>query len=261
MKTPKIISAFAFVFFLFGLLILQPFLSSPANAQVFIYTATPESNGNIYYIVKSGDTCQSISLLNEISIDQLRAYNQLELNDCDALTIGRKLLIGIVPTAVITAGPSPTPTSNLPTPIPVIGQGSICVYLFNDINGNAIAETGETSLAGGEISIVNTSANFSQTAPSTGDDLAVCFSNINEGTYTISVAIPDGYNPTTSQNRTIQLKAGDTSTVDFGAQASSRLNIGNSSGGSSILLAVVGGFILIAGIAVGLYAYFTMKKK
>jgi hypothetical protein len=262
MKTIKALPFLAIFLVLIGLLLFQPFLTQPANAQVFIYTPTAESNGNIYYIVKSGDTCQSISLLNNISIDQLRAYNQLDLNDCDNMRIGKKLLIGIVPTAVVTAGPSPTPTESVPTPMPVIGQGTVCVYLFNDINGNAIAEDGETSIGGGEISITSDAGDFSQTAPTTADDNPVCFENINEGSYTISIAIPDGYNATTAQNYKVTLKAGDTSTIDFGAQASSHLTVeSGDNGGKSLLLALVGGLILIVGLGIGLYAYSTLQKK
>jgi hypothetical protein len=236
-------------------------LNGPASAQVFIYTATPESNGNIYYIVKSGDTCSTISLLNNISPDVLSGYNNLTELDCSKLTVGRKLLIGIVPTAVVTPGASPTPTSSLPTPQPSVGEGTICVYLYNDINGNAIAETGETSLAGGEVSLTNANGDFSKTAATTGDDTPVCFANITAQTYTLSVAIPDGYNATTAQNYTVTLKAGDTSTIDFGAQVSSHLLPGpGSSSGSSLLLAVIGIIVLLAAAGLGVFVYFTMKK-
>ena len=262
MKINKLLPIFALFFALAGLLILQPLFASPASAQVYIYTPTAESNGNIYYIVKSGDTCQTISLLNNVSIDQLRSYNQLELNACNNLTVGKKLLIAIVPTQVITPGPSPTPTSSIPTPMPVVGQGTICIYLFKDTNGNAIVDTGENSLAGGEISVASKAGDYSKTAASTGDNNPVCFANINEGSYTISVAIPDGYNATTAQNYTVQLKAGDTSTIDFGAQPSSSLLAGTSnSGGSSVLLAILGGLVLIAGVGIGFYAYLTLQKK
>jgi hypothetical protein len=236
-------------------------LNGPASAQVFIYTATPESNGNIYYIVKSGDTCSTISLLNNISPDVLSGYNNLTELDCSKLTVGRKLLIGIVPTAVVTPGASPTPTSSLPTPQPSVGEGTICVYLYNDINGNAIAETGETSLAGGEISLTNANGDFSKTAASTGDDKPVCFANIIAQTYNISVAIPDGYNATTSQNYTVTLKAGDTSTIDFGAQASSHLLTNNSGSGGSLLLAIIGVIVLLAAASLGFFVYLTMQKK
>jgi LysM repeat protein len=262
MKTKKFLPLIAIMSVLLGLLIVQPLLSAPANAQVFIYTPTPESNGNIYYIVKSGDTCTTITLTYNISLDQLRSLNQLELNDCDSLRVGRKLLLAVVPTPVITAGPSPTPTSSLPTPMPVIGKGTICIYLYDDVNGNAVANDGENSLAGGEISISSTAGDYTKTASTTGDGNAVCFEDINEGPYSISVAIPDGYNPTTAQNYTVTLKAGDTSTIDFGAQVGSHLDLGGEgTGGKSILLAIIGGLVLLAAGGIGLYVYMLMKRK
>lgn len=261
MKTKNFFLILTLLFLATGLLVVQPMLSAPVNAQVFIYTPTAEENGNIYYIVKSGDTCESIALLNNITLDTLRSLNQLNLDDCGSLTIGRKLLIGTVPTAVITAGPSPTPTSSLPTPMPVVGKGTICVFLFKDSNGNAMVDGDETSLAGGEVSVSSQSGDFAQTAATTGDGNPVCFEEINEGEYTISVAIPEGYNSTTEQNYTDQLKAGDISTVNFGAQESSALDIGGGGSGGSILLAILGGLILVAGVGVGLFAYMTMKRK
>jgi len=119
----------------------------------------------------------------------------------------------------------------------------------------------ETALAGGEISVSSKAGDFAQTAKTNSDGTAVCFNDINEGEYTISIAIPEGYNATTDQNYTDLLKAGDTSTVNFGAQESSRINIGSGGSGGSILLAIVGGLILIAGLGIGLYAYFVMHKK
>jgi LysM repeat protein len=243
-----------------GVMLLLPTLAQPVQAAEAIYTATPESNGNIYYIVKANDTCESIALLNGITIDQLRTLNQLNVGDCDNLTIGKKLLIAVVPTAVITAGPSATPTSSIPTAIPPKGTGTICVYLFNDINGNAIAETDETSLAGGQVSIASTDGSYNNTAPTTGDDIATCFKDINEGQYTISVAIPQGYNATSSQNYSITLKSGDTSTIDFGAQVSSS-NEKTSGTGGSIWLAILGGLILIVGVGIGVYAYFVSQRR
>lgn len=259
MKNLKNVFLLSIILVAAGLSFLLPGLAEPVNAQDFIYTPTPEENGNIYYIVKQNDTCQSISLIYNVPLDDLRSYNQLNLGDCDILTIGRKLLIGIVPTVAITAGPSPTPTP-LPTAIPPRGTGSICIYLFNDINGNAIAETGETSLPGGQISIASADGIYTNTASSNADDTAACFNDINEGKYTLSVAIPEGYNATTDQNYTADLKAGDTATINFGAQESSRHNNSSGSGGS-ILLAILGGLILIAGVGFGIYAYRTTQRR
>jgi LysM repeat protein len=247
----------------FALLAIAPVFLSTANAQVYIYTPTAEANGSIYYIVKSGDTCDSISLVNNVPLDTLRALNQLKLDDCRFLQIGRKLLIGSVPTAVVTAGPSPTPTSILPTPQPVKGFGTICVYLYNDINGNAMAEPTETTLtglAGGEISVISKNGEYSKTGTSTDTGSPVCFEDAPEGEYTISIAIPDGYNATASQNYTILLKAGDTSTIDFSAQPGSRLITSNKEGGSSVFLAILGGLILLGGVGLGLYVKFFLRK-
>ena len=255
--------------FLMGLVLLaiSPFFLPAANAQVFYYTPTAEANGNVYYVVKSCDTCDTISLLNNIPLETLRSLNQLDLDECRFLQIGQKLLLATVPTAVITLGPSPTPTSILPTPEPIKGYGTICIYLYNDINGNAMAEESEitgTGLAGGAISVASQDGSFTRTGTTISTGEAVCYEEAPEGEYTISIAIPDGYNATAKQNYIIQLKAGDTSTVDFSAQASSSLNTANNGGGggSSVLLAVVGGLFIVLAVGLGLYArYFLQRSK
>jgi hypothetical protein len=263
-KKKPILTITAFLAICFVVLVAQPFLISPAKAQIFYYTPTAEANGNIYYTVKDGETCDSIALVNNINIELLRNLNLLNLDDCRFLQVGRKLLLGSVPTAVITAGPSPTPTSFLPTPEPPKGFGTICIFLYNDINGNAMAEPEEvsdTGLAGGAISLTNTDGSFSRTGTTLGTGEALCFENAPEGDYTISIAIPDGYNPTSNQNYSIHLKAGDTSTIDFSAQASSRLNPSTGDGGgSSIFLAIIGGLILLAGVGLALYVRFILRK-
>lgn len=266
----KLKRSFALVLiFLMGLVLLaiSPFFLPAANAQVFYYTPTAEANGNVYYVVKSGDTCDTISLLNNIPLETLRSLNQLDLDECRFLQIGQKLLLATVPTVAVTAGPSPTPTSLLPTPEPIKGYGTICIYLYNDLNGNAMAEETEiteTGLAGGAISVASQDGTFTRTGTTISTGEAVCFKEAPEGEYTISIAIPDGYNATAKQNYTILLKAGDTSTIDFSAQASSSLNTTNNDGGgsSSVLLAVVGGIFIIIAVGLGLYArYFLQHSK
>jgi hypothetical protein len=248
----------------FGVLLLSPLLTTPVNAQVYYNTPTASANGNIYYTVREGETCESIALLNSVDIAVLRELNSLGLNDCTTLQVGEQLVLGVVPTAVITAGPSPTPTNSLPTPEPVKGYGKICVYLYNDLNGDAMAdvnETTDTGLAGGEISINNADGSFSQIGTTIDTGAPVCFEDVPEGDYTITIAIPDGYNPTASQNYALNLKAGDTATVNFSAQASSSLIVNTTEGNSSVFVAVIGGLILVAGLGLGVYAKLINKKK
>jgi hypothetical protein len=152
----------------------------------------------------------------------------------------------------------------LPTPEPIKGFGKICVYLYNDINGNAMAEPNETTdtgLAGGAISISSVAGDYSKTGTTIGTGEAVCFDQAPEGEYNISIAIPDGYNATASQNYTVFLKAGDTSTIDFSAQESSSLIKGSGEGGEgSVLLAVIGGLFIIGAVGLGIYVRFFLRK-
>ncbi len=247
----------------FAILLATPLLATPVNAQIFFYTATASENGNIYYAVREGDTCDGISALTGVDINYLREVNDLDLDECRFLQVGQLLLIGTAPTAVVTSGPSPTPTSNLPTPMPLKGTGTICVYLYNDINGNAMAESDEitdTGLAGGEVSISSKEGNFSKIGTTLGDGNPICFEEAPEGEYNISIAIPDGYNATASQNYNLSLKAGDTSTVNFSAQASSSLLQTDTPQNSSLFLAVVGGVIILVGVGLGLYVRFLRRR-
>ena len=103
------------------------------------FTPTADDSGAIYYIVKQGDTCDSIALVNNIPVDTLRNQNSLDFDQCRFPQIGQKLLLGTVPTAVITPGPRPPLLPSCP-PETVKGFGTLCIYLYNDINGNAMAE-------------------------------------------------------------------------------------------------------------------------
>lgn len=237
------------------LLILVTPAPDSAYSQAFYYTPTPQSDGRIVYIVKANDTCQSIALKNNIDIQALRELNNLtysvERDECQFIREGQELLIGVLQAS------TPIPTSPVPlepSPTPFKGNGTICVLLFNDSNGNALAEETETALAGGQVSITDPLNRVNQTGATldTGDPL--CFEDIPEGQYSISVAIPEGYNPTTVMNFTLNLRAGDSSTIDFGAQPSSRLRPAISGEGTtSPLLAVLGLFFIAAGLGLWFY--------
>ncbi len=259
----KTISLIPVVLAVVLLIIFAPLLTQPAEAQIYYYTPTADANGNVIYTVREGDSCESIALLNGISTETLQSLNNLNADGCKFLTAGTRLRLAIVPTAVITPGPSPTPTSPIPTAQPASGFGTLCVYLFNDINGNGMVDTGEGPIAGGQFNISSAASNtsLSGTSIATATLDPVCFENLPESHYTISMAIPEGYNATSSQSVSIDLKAGDTATVNFSAQSSSRSGATQQQGGGkSILLAIVGGLVLIAGVGLGLYVRLLMVK-
>ena len=74
------------------------------------------------------------------------------------------------------------------------------------------------------MSVTETSGKFSKTLETSvnADATAyqgVCFTDVPEGNYNIGVAIPDNYNATTAVSFTMDVKAGESDFVDFGAQS------------------------------------------
>lgn len=246
------------------LLGLVLFLTQPASAgtqpQVVYQTPTAGPDGRVIYIVQEGDTCLRIQLLTGTSIETLRELNKLD----QACTISPKqelLLKVITPQATFTPNPKVTPTPLLPTLTPIKGNGKICVTLYNDVNGNAVHEDSEAEIAGGAVSITSRQGNISKTlnTTDTGDPQCV---EVPEGTYHVSMGIPGGYNPTVVMDQQINLLAGDQQILEFGAQASTKATevpagASSQAGNGNALLAIMGGLLVVAGIGLGGYAFFT----
>lgn len=259
------------LFVLFLVIALLAFgLSLPAHASPTLQqfaTNTPLPDGRILYTIQPGDTCTRIQLLYNITEEQLRQLNQNINTDCTNLIPGQQLLVGTGgpgAAATITPGPSPTPAPPTVTPTPFAGTTEICVLLFNDINGNALRETGEDVVSGGAISVTEVTGKYSktlQTAPNPDPTAyqGTCFTDVPEGKYNIGVAIPDSYSPTMSLTYTLNVNAGDTAYVDFGAQsrepAVAQPSGGSAGGGgTSPFLGLVGGILLLGGLGLGWYA-------
>lgn len=229
-----------------------------ANPQIYYYTPTPDANGRIIYIVQAGETCISVALKNSISLDDLRLLNDLSGTEC-TIREGQELLLGISeePTAIPA---TLEPTSVFPTPTPFAGFTEICIRLYEDVNGNALMDEGEGLIADGAVSVSDPLGQKSWTGTTTSTE-DVCFAEIPEGTYNISIAAPANFNSTTETASKIKVTAGDTAIVNFGAQLSGEgqqfqqqeeaANTGSE--GKSPILAVVGGLMIVAGGGVALY--------
>ena len=247
----KILQAIGLFFIaLMFLVLLAPSAARSIQAQAVISTPTPGADGRILYVVKENDTCISIALTMGITEQQLRENNNLEGDDCQFLFVGQELLIAIK------EADTPTPTSEAPaapTPTPFKGNGTICIYLFNDENGNALAETTELPLAGGAVSVTNRLGTVNQTGTTVDTGESLCFAEIPEGDYNISVAIPEGYNPTTVMNYALTLGAGEVSTINFGAQPGSGLRQTFQEDRPSPLFLVLGLFFVAVGVGLWFY--------
>lgn len=247
------------------LLATQP-ASAGSRAQVVYETPTAQPDGRVVYIVQEGDSCLRIELLTGVKVKDLIALNRLD----EACTIipGKEILLAVItPQPSPTLNPDVTNTPLLPTPTPYKGNGSVCVVLYNDINGNATHEENESPIAGGAVSITDRLGQVSKTASTTDSADPVC-EEIPEGTYTISMAIPSGYNATTTLNlQNVKVQAGDLAILEFGAQVSSAPQAAAPGepqqaprAGSGLLMAIIGGLLIVMGIGLGIYIAFARHQ-
>jgi hypothetical protein len=269
----KLLPLLVFLLLAFLLLRLPPAAQAAPSAQVQTYaTPTPGADGRIVYVVQQGDSCLRIFLLTGVSMEYLRQTNHLNEN-CDIVT-GQQLVLGIGAPAPAspTPGPSPTPPSSLPTATPASGGlAEVCVALYNDANGDGlrqantdaledyVADGTEPIIAGGAISLTSLTGTYSQTQDTAAGLAPVCFVDVPEGEYSVSAAVPDGYNATTVLNYSLEVQPGDTSFVSFGAQAKSQLPIEIETPKQTPLLGILGALLLLVGIGLGIFALRTRK--
>jgi murein DD-endopeptidase MepM/ murein hydrolase activator NlpD len=272
----KIIFPLAFLALLALLAVRLPVQAAPAAQLTVFPTPTPGADGRIVYIVQEGDTLWRIAAITGITLDELRQLNKL--SEDATLQPGQTLLIGLAGPALVTVtpGPSPTPVPALPTETPESGTANLYVFLYNDRNGDSLRQANEPVITGGAISLSNKGGTFTRTAdtriaedPACPVELALepgydCFVELPEGEYNLTVAIPDGYNPTTELSRAFKLKGGDETYVSFGAQPNSEkiqeTAVIPESPRRSPVLAIVGGLVLLFGLGLGLYAALLARR-
>jgi len=242
-------------------------LAAPGEPQAAYPSPTPGADGQIIYIVKTGDTCSKIEILYGVTENYLRATNQLDAN-CD-LRDGQQLVIGMGGPASSspTPGPSPTPTLIQPTATPVVGgSADVCVLVYNDSNGDGLRQTTEGAISGAAISITSLDGAFSKTLtteinPDATAYQGMCFASVPMGKYNVSAAVPDGFNPTIDMTSSVDVTPGDTVYIDFGAQAKTVPDTVSPTKSVSPLLGIVGSVFLLAGIGLGIYVWRIMRRK
>jgi hypothetical protein len=179
-------------------------------------------------------------------------------------------MLGIGGPAALSPTPGPSPTLEPPTvtPTPPAGTTEICVLLYDDVNGDALRQETEVGIEGGAVSVGNTAGTFSETKatvseidPDTEEPVQTCFTDVPEGEYNISLAVPENYNPTTLLTSTFTINAGDVALFDFGAQSQTETGIevapeeGGGGSSPSPIFGILGGLLLLGGLGLGWYAY------
>lgn len=246
---------------------LSPARAAPHLQPTPFPTPTPGPDGRIIYIVQDGDTLFRISAISGISVDEIRALNNLGADDI--IAIGQSLLLGLAGPALPTQAPAQDQVTPTPAPSPTtsISSGTLCILLFNDTNGDALRQELEPPIAGGAISISGRDNQTSLTAETSaaldedGLPISECFQELPVGDYNITIAAPEGFNPTTLMNYALRLEGGDETYLDFGAQPNSEAlaetpvvesPVGGSNAG---LFGILGIALVAAGIGLAVYAF------
>ena len=254
----------------FSLASSSPVMAAPNPQMTNFPTPTPGSDGRITYIVQEGDTLWRIAAVAGIEVADLRDMNFLDADDI--VFVGMQLVLGLGGPAGEQPTPAPAATEFAaePTITSIPGNGTLCVLLFEDLNGDSMRQEEEIGLSGGAINISNRdgSISFTEDTPAHDPDSDtldyLCRDSLMEGDYNVSVAIPEGYNPTTSLNAPITLVAGDITYLNFGAQAGSVVINENEplpeTSGSTPLLGIMGALLLLGGIGLGVYSVWFRRK-
>ena len=242
-----------------------PTQAAPTSQDGGVATPTPGPDGRILYTVQTGDSLFGIAANAGITVDELRTLNNLPADET-TIQPGQQLLLGYG-TSPEAATPTPgafVPTPAEPSPTPEgPGTGNICVFLFDDVNGDAMRQETEVSIAGGAISVNEQTGRASVTENTTDSLDPICYADLPVGNYNITVAIPDEYNPTKSLSTSLELEAGQEVYLNFGAQINTQALLDSpppEEGGRSPLLGVVGVGLLLLGLGLGIYITFTSRR-
>jgi hypothetical protein len=222
-------------------------------------TPTPRGDGRIIYIVQKDDNLWNIAAIAGISVEELCARNGIQPDDY--ITEGMELELGLAGPVVSTSEPlsEVTPTEEILTATPMVGLGEICVAMFLDENGDGSRDELEGMLEGGRVSVADVNgvvAGEHTTDLNPENEDGYCFTELDNGDYNVSAAVPPDHNPTTVMSLPVRLNPGEIKYVQFGAQPSSAFQdlLGDGGGGRSTILGFLGVILLVAGGGLGYYA-------
>jgi hypothetical protein len=248
-----------------------PVVAAPMAQFTSYPTPTPMPDGRIIYIAVEGDSAWRIAAIFGFTYDnglfqELYSLNRWTIGEAPNIKAGDQILLGYGgPAEVVpTAGPTPTPAPQIPTQTPQPGSGTLCIILFEDINGDSLRQEEEPSIPKGAISITNRAGMFTKVEDTGIGYEYQCYKELPEGIYNISVAPPTGYNHITEMNSTVELQGGEEIYIRFGAQKSTEIveqEIGPEGREKSPVLGIAGGIILLLAVGMAVYAGRLLRVK
>ncbi len=117
------------------------------------------------------------------------------------------------PTSTPTTGTAPT---NTPTPTSTTVPGTLCLLVYNDLNGDGIRQNGEPLLTGAQLAVMDSGNAVVATWTTNGTE-PVCF-NLPPANYTVAETNPSGFVSTTPDTAMATVSSGSSLEIDFGDQ-------------------------------------------
>ena len=233
--------------------------SQPVTPPTPFPTPTPSADGSIVHVVNSGDTMWTIAIRYApalgVTPEQALPIIQ-ELNNNPAfISVGQQLLIQAPTTnAPVTAEEAPAddeasdgeeaepvatgepiqePTEEPveeeesnevaeaeTTDVAVDALSSICVTVFEDVNGDGVRDAASEPLQADAAVTIFRGGTTVSTHIADGSSESHCFTDLENDTYQVQVFPPANYNVTTAQSWAVAVSNGTTIPVSFGVQES-----------------------------------------
>jgi hypothetical protein len=209
----------------------QPAAAS-SNPFALPPTSTPDAEGVVYSVVQAGDSIWSIAAKAGITLDEILEYNNLDKDDF--VKVGDLLIVGYgdppsaeEPEPEVSEGeqteaePTMTPEA---VPAEVAAEpteaaedsASICLSAYSDANQNGSRDEGEPLRSAVAFTISDVEKVVSNYVTD-GASEPFCIEGLAPGNYRITRSVGNGEVPTTTNDQSLSLQAGEATTLEFGS--------------------------------------------
>ncbi|MFO3798020.1 MAG: hypothetical protein ACK8QZ_12205, partial [Anaerolineales bacterium] len=124
---------------------------------------------------------------------------------------------------------------------------------------DTLRQENEPVVADSAISVVDMNGSYSESRQMPAGSEPTCFSDVPASEYTVSVGLPDGYNPTTQTTYRFTIQAGEQLYIAFGAQKRTlAVEPGTTPApqqSNTPWLGILGGILLLGGLGLAWYSW------
>jgi LysM repeat protein len=259
--------------------------------------AVPDATGSVVHTIVSGDTLFGLSLQYNVPIEQIYQLNGL--NSQSILSIGQKVIIkggpgapAVQPTAappaqptaapaqaatqsapdaaVPTAAAQPAQPAAAPTASAANDISQLCVFSFEDANGDGLLDEGESPVPDTKFTVVNGQNTAVAEHVSTDQSTAHCITDLAPGQYKVNVKPAPNATATSDKLWNVSLTSGSSVNVNFGSRggesssstSTSETGATDSASGGSNIGGLLGGAVgLILLLAAGVIGAFVIARR